>query len=116
MLHLNDYLYLIQSRFFFVDGLPGPQGSECPSGSSGVGPQGPQGLPGPQGPPGLDGFPGDKGEPGQCPECPSTGNVGTSGAVYVRWGRTTCPATSELAYAGNLKQSKICNISKVSLL
>ena len=45
------------------------------------------------------------GEPGQC--------LGTPGAVYVRWGRTTCPATSELAYAG---KEAACDASRVIAL
>ena len=49
--------------------------------------QGPQGEPGdvgPQGPPGLAGPPGNT----------------SGGAVYVRWGRTTCPTGRELVYSG----------------
>ena len=44
-------------------------------------------LPGPAGPPGPPGVKGDAGtQPG--------------GAVYSRWGRTTCPAGATLVYAG----------------
>ena len=79
-------------------GLPGRN-------SSTVGPQGPRGFsgrPGKQGPIGGDGVPGPRGPSGLRgpPGLPGT-NAGTSGAVYVRWGRTTCPEMSELAYAGN---------------
>ena len=47
-----------------------------------------------QGPPGSPGQRGSTGPPG-----PTTS---TGGAVYVRWGRTTCPSTpgTELVYAG----------------
>ncbi len=70
------------------DGLPGPAGEKGDKGEHG-GPPGPAGLEGPkgeQGPPGIQGPPG-----------PSSG-----GAVYTRWGRTVCPATSgtELVYKG----------------
>ena len=44
-------------------------------------------FPGPAGPPGP---PGVKGDPGTQP----------GGAVYTRWGRTTCPAGATLVYAG----------------
>lgn len=44
-----------------------------------VGPPGKLGKPGPRGPPGLKG---------------NTGGV-TGGAVYTRWGRESCPTTSQ---------------------
>ena len=44
-------------------------------------------LPGPKGPPGP---PGEKGDSGTQP----------GGAVYTRWGRTTCPTETNLVYAG----------------
>ena len=44
-------------------------------------------LPGPAGPPGP---PGEKGNSGSQP----------GGAVYTRWGRTTCPTGATLVYAG----------------
>ena len=70
------------------DGLPGPAGEKGDKGEPGgpPGPAGLQGARGEQGPPGIEGPPG-----------PSSG-----GAVYTRWGRTVCPATSgtELVYAG----------------
>ena len=83
-------------------GLPGPQG---PSGISG--PRGPvggkgdcgsPGLPGPQGrqgAQGADGLPGPQGEQGA--QGPPTG-----GAVYTRWGSTSCPSgqETELVYSG----------------
>ena len=57
------------------DGLPGRDGVP-----------GPVGVPGPAGPPGPAGIPG-----------PPSG-----GAIYVRWGRTTCPsvADTEIVYSG----------------
>ena len=59
------------------------------------------GQPGPRGLPGRDGENGEramKGGPGaQGPPGPRSG-----GAIYIRWGRTTCPDTegTELVYAG----------------
>ena len=59
-----------------------------------AGTQGLPGSPGPQGPPGSRGLTGPRGPPG-----PTTT---TGGAVYIRWGRTTCPSTpgTELVYTG----------------
>ena len=70
------------------DGLPGPAGEKGDKGEPG----------GPQGPVGLQGARGEQGPSGiQGPPGPSSG-----GAVYTRWGRTVCPATSgtELVYKG----------------
>ena len=54
------------------------------------------GGPGPLGPAGRDGVNGEKGMKGDVgPAGPSSGGV-----TYVRWGRTTCPNTAELVYAG----------------
>ena len=68
----------------FVVGLPGVAGPRGPPGKKGS--SGAAGLPGPAGPPGPKGL--------------DATNAGTSGAVYVRWGRTTCPQGSELGYKG----------------
>ena len=87
--------YKIRSHYINIlrgrdgrDGLPGPAGEK-----------GDKGEPeGPQGPVGLQGARGEQGPPGtQGPPGPSGG-----GAVYTRWGRTVCPATSgtELVYKG----------------
>ncbi|XP_078698445.1 uncharacterized protein LOC144925972 isoform X3 [Branchiostoma floridae x Branchiostoma belcheri] len=59
----------------------GPSG--CQSGRDGR-----DGIPGAAGSPGAAGPPGPKGEPG------------TGGAVYVRWGRTTCPSGATKVYNG----------------
>ena len=83
-------------------GPPGPQGENGISG-----PQGPQGISGPQGTvggkgdrgdagfTGLPGLPGPQGEQG-------VQGLPTGGAVYVRWGRTSCPTDqgTELLYSG----------------
>ena len=76
-------------------GPPGPQGSQGPPGTPGT--DGDRGPPGPQGSQGPPGSPGQRGLTG--PPGPTTS---TGGAVYVRWGRTTCPSTpgTELVYAG----------------
>ena len=84
------------------DGDSGPTGgpgSQGPSGS--VGPEGPggssgtPGADGNRGPPGAVGSRGPAGPPGQ-----DVPNPGTVGSTYVRWGRTICPATAELVFAG----------------
>ena len=56
------------------------------------------GSPRPRGPPGREGKAGEKGESG------AQGPPGPGGAVYTRWGRTTCPSTegTELVYAGRV--------------
>lgn len=99
-------------------GPPGPPGEKGDRGLRGepgvrgtVGPQGPAGLPGlvgqagvkgppgrpgplgPLGPPGSPGQPGPPGPPGPLQNC-------SCGATYIRWGRTTCPESTELVYSG----------------
>ena len=100
-------------------GMQGPPGSPGPEGPTGPpGPQGSQGPPGPTGehgatgttgdpgPPGSRGNQGPPGSPGQRGLTGSRGPPGpitsTGGAVYIRWGRTTCPSTpgTRLVYAG----------------
>ena len=80
-------------------GERGPVGEAGPQGSKGIpGPQGPQGISGPQGAVGEKGDRGDPGLPGpQGAQGPPTG-----GAVYTRWGRTSCPSGqgTELLYSG----------------
>ena len=82
-------------------GPPGPQGSQGPPGPTGehgsTGPSGASGPPGSQGSQGPRGYSGQRGPPG-----PSGSITSTCGAVYVRWGRTTCPSTpgTQLVYAG----------------
>ena len=105
-----------------LQGPPGVQGSPGVIGPKGsVGPPGPQGPPGPTGERGPRGENGEKGQmgntgsqgppgsPGQRGLTGSPGPIGppgptttTGGAVYIRWGRTTCPSTpgTELVYAG----------------
>ena len=85
-------------------GLQGPPGSPGPEGPTG--PPGLQGSQGPPGPPGSRGSQGPHGSPGQRGLTGPPGQPGpitsTGGAVYVRWGRTTCPNTpgTQLVYAG----------------
>ena len=91
----DSHEYKITSRYIDIikgrdgrDGLPGPAGEKGDKGEPG----------GPPGPVGLQGARGEQGPPGiQGPPGPSSG-----GAVYTRWGRTVCPATSgtELVYKG----------------
>ena len=80
-------------------GSPGPQG---PQGEKGmVGPHGPVG---PQGQPGQPGFQGGQGAPGAPGRqgLPGVQGPPAGGAVYTRWGRTTCPTDqgTQLLYAG----------------
>ena len=62
------------------------------------------GLTGPAGKDGNNGEKGDKGEPGTPGEQGIQGPPGpiSGGALYTRWGRTTCPGTpgTELVYSG----------------
>ena len=74
----------------FIDFLRGRDGRD--------GQDGLNGLPGPRGPPGREGKAGERGETG------AQGPRGAGGAVYTRWGKTTCPSTegTELVYAGRV--------------
>ena len=77
-------------------GLPGPQGDRGLAG-----PQGPTGIAGPQGTTGQKGAHGNPGLTGpQGPQGAQGPPVG--GAVYTRWGRTSCPTgrQTELVYSG----------------
>ena len=80
-------------------GEVGPRGDIGREGQNGIpGPQGPAGISGPQGAVGDKGDRGDPGLPGpQGAQGPPTG-----GAVYTRWGRTSCPSGqgTELLYSG----------------
>ncbi|XP_066275298.1 short-chain collagen C4-like [Branchiostoma lanceolatum] len=68
---------------------PGPRGDTGPPGPRGVrGERGETGRPGKLGPQGLEGQKGEKGDPGQKGSQGAEGIGG--GAVYVRWGRTSC--------------------------
>ena len=62
------------------------------------------GLPGPAGKDGNNGEKGDTGEPGTPGEQGIQGPPGpiSGGALYTRWGRTTCPGTpgTQLLYSG----------------
>ena len=92
-------------------GLAGPQGPVGISGPQGnMGRKGEQGLPGisgppgPQGPQGAIGDKGDRGDPGLSGPQGIQGAQGppTGGAVYIRWGRTSCPTDqgTDLVYSG----------------
>ena len=101
-------------------GLPGPTGPHGQKGDQGtqgeMGPRGPQGTPGPQGsfgisgprgPVGDKGDRGDSGLPGPQGERGAQGPP-TGGAVYVRWGRTSCPSGqgTEFLYSGRAAGSR----------
>ena len=83
-------------------GPPGPTTAD--SGMQGPpGPQGPTGPPGPQGNQGPSASPGQRGLTGPPgPRGPPGPTTTTGGAVYTRWGKTTCPSTpgTQLVYAG----------------
>ena len=108
------------------DGLQGPPGDKGDTGFAGPvghpGPAGPEGLTGPKGEQGLQGLPGEKGDKGDTgpvghpghpgpvgstglkgsPGSPGPTGLSAGGAIYTRWGRTTCPDTpgTELVYKG----------------
>ena len=92
-------------------GLSGPQGEMGPRGSQGErgnpGPIGLVGISGSRGPVGEKGDRGDLGLPGPQGERGAQGPP-TGGAVYVRWGRTSCPSDqgTELLYSGRAAGSK----------
>ena len=101
-------------------GLPGPTGphgqkgdqgeigSRGPQGERGTpGPQGPVGISGPRGPVGDKGDRGDSGLPGPQGERGAQGPP-TGGAVYIHWGRTSCPSDqgTELLYSGRAAGSR----------
>ena len=79
-----------QVPYGYVDFLRGRDGRD--------GQDGLDGLPGPRGPPGREGKAGERGESGV------QGPPGPGGAVYTRWGKTSCPSTegTELVYAGRV--------------
>ena len=84
-----QYIDILAGR----DGRDGLQGSVGEKGEKGdTGPPGVQGHTGLAGPPGPKGDQGLQGPPG----------LSTGGAIYTRWGRTTCPDTpgTELVYEG----------------
>ena len=114
-----------------VQGPVGATGAVGPKGQKGnVGAAGPSGVAGPQGPKGEGGEQGDTGEKGMTGtkgekgvgQKGATGSQGptgsqgeqglpglpSGGAVYVRWGRTTCPSGqgTELLYSGRAAGSR----------
>ena len=86
------------------DGLPGTTGPRGDKGDQGeLGPpgqKGDRGLAGPQGPVGISGPQGATGEKGDRGDPGLSGPTG--GAVYIRWGRTSCPTDqgTDLVYSG----------------
>ncbi|XP_078348850.1 uncharacterized protein LOC144633839 isoform X2 [Oculina patagonica] len=86
------------------DGRDGAKGDTGQPGN--MGPKGPPGVRGRDGRDGRDGAKGDRGEPGNIgPKGPPgvRGDRGpTTGAVYIRWGRTSCPAGAQLLYKGRI--------------
>ena len=91
------------------DGRPGPRGEVGSNGRDGVpgvpGDSGPRGLKGESGPPGA------RGERGADGSVPPGATTNSCGAVYVRWGRTTCPniTGTELVYTGRAAGSHYSN-------
>ena len=89
-------------------GNQGEIGPRGPQGERGApGPQGPVGISGPRGPVEDKGDRGDSGLPGPQGERGAQGPP-TGGAVYVRWGRTSCPSDqgTELLYSGRAAGNK----------
>ena len=68
--------------------------SDLPMGRDGT--QGPAGEKGDRGVPGLQGEKGERGPAG--PQGPS--GIAAGGAMYTRWGRTSCPSGREMVYTG----------------
>ena len=112
-------------------GPGGPQGEQGFSGSKGeqgkagpIGPTGEKGFRGAKGDIGERGVIGAKGEEGDKGSKGDQGDVGprgapgpvTSGAVYTRWGRTTCPAniSTQLVYAGRAAGSHYATLGGAS--
>ena len=96
------YIELLQGR----DGDDGDDGRDGMDGQDGDdGRDGRDGIPGS---PGRDGRDGEKGEIGMTGSKGDPGIQGalgpSSGGVYTRWGRTTCPSTpgTELVYSGRV--------------
>ena len=85
----NRYVDILRGR----DGRDGLQG--LPGDKGDKGDTGPVGLTGPVGPTGPTGPKGDQGLQGPP-------RLSAGGAIYTRWGRTTCPNTpgTELVYEG----------------
>ena len=87
--------------------MSGPSGPPGPPGRDGrdvvystqqtEGEKGEKGSPGTPGLPGVSGAKGQKGAPGIVGP---KGDTASSGAVYVRWGRTTCPNGADVVYSG----------------
>ena len=77
-----------------IQGLPGPKGAAAISG--------PQGLAGPQGEVGEKGESGGKGDRGVQGLLGPQGPSPSSGGLYTRWGRTSCPDVdgTETVYSG----------------
>ena len=95
-------------------GISGPQGAVGEKGDRGdSGLPGPQGLHGPQGAKGERGGGGEKGQKGDSGNPGPQGPQGaqgppTGGAVYVHWGRTSCPTGqgTQLVYSGRAGGSR----------
>ena len=88
-------------------GSPGRDGRDavCSTQQTGGGEKGSPGADGTPGPPGADGTPGPpgvgaKGQKGARGIVGPKGDTASSGAVYVRWGKTTCPSGADVVYSG----------------
>ena len=93
-------------------GLIGGRGREGRNGPPGArGDSGPRGLNGESGPPGPRGEPGPPGSLNIDGSLPPGTPTKSAGAVYVRWGRTTCPniTGTELVYTGRAAGSHYSN-------
>ena len=82
--------------------MPGDTGSAGPAGPAG--PQGSAGPAGPAGPEGPAGTTGPQGPPGP----PGSSGSASGGAVYTRWGKSSCPSTegTEMVYSGVMAGAK----------
>ena len=97
-----------------LTGPAGPEGAQGPAGDTGpegpTGPTGPTGPAGAAGPEGAQGPAGDSGPEGPLGPPGPEGPPGplSGGAVYTRWGKSSCPSTAgtEMVYAGIMAGAK----------
>ena len=86
------------------DGQPGANGRDGNPGTDGS--PGRDGRDGPSAAPGTPGEKGLKGDIGEKGMIGPKGDMASSGVVYIRWGRTTCPDGADTVYYGRAAGSR----------